>query len=131
MQGQGVVDLDHPKYYNSGKGILKNVMKKSKFADLYKHIIDEDGNWIVRNDVFVRYQTNQRWYLQAQYESLSDQDNSANDVSGYSFLVAYIPTEFSSIRAQYDSFDDGQAKRDRRFLMQLNISIGAHPAHMY
>ena len=57
MQGQGVVDLDHPKYYNSGKGILKNVMKKSKFADLYKHIIDEDGNWVVRNDVFVRYQT--------------------------------------------------------------------------
>ena len=57
MQGQGVVDLDHPKYYNSGKGILKNVMKESKFADLYNHIIDEDGNWVVRNDVFVRYQT--------------------------------------------------------------------------
>ena len=28
MQGQGVVDFDHPEYYNGGRGILKNVMKK-------------------------------------------------------------------------------------------------------
>ena len=26
MQGQGVVDMDHPKYYNSGKGNLVNTM---------------------------------------------------------------------------------------------------------
>jgi hypothetical protein len=40
MQGQGVVDLDHPKYYNSGKGILKNVMKNPKRAKQYAHIQD-------------------------------------------------------------------------------------------
>jgi len=26
MEGQGVVDLDHPKYYNGGKGNLEHVM---------------------------------------------------------------------------------------------------------
>ena len=57
MQGQGVVDLDHPKYYNSGKGILKNVIKHSELADRYNHIVDEKGDWIVRKDVYVRYQT--------------------------------------------------------------------------
>ena len=57
MQGQGVVDFDHPKHYNGGKGILKNVMNTSKHADRYKHIIDANGDWVVRDDVFVRYQT--------------------------------------------------------------------------
>ena len=33
MQGQGVVDFDHPKHYNGGKGILKNVMKIPKNGD--------------------------------------------------------------------------------------------------
>ena len=57
MQGQGVVDFDHPKYYNGGRGILKNVIKKRDRANLYKHIVDAKGDWIVRDDVFVRHQT--------------------------------------------------------------------------
>ena len=57
MQGQGVVDFDHPKYYNSGRGILKNVMKNTERAHLYEHIVDAKGDWIVRDDVFVRHQT--------------------------------------------------------------------------
>ena len=56
MQGQGVVDLDHPKYYNGGKGILNTVMKGER-APLYSHIKDDDGNWVVRDDVFVRFRT--------------------------------------------------------------------------
>ena len=57
MQGQGVVDFDHPKHYNGGRGILKNVMKTSEYADRYRHIVDANGDWIVRDDVFIRYQT--------------------------------------------------------------------------
>ena len=30
MQGQGVVDLDHPMYYNGGKGIRNNVCRIQK-----------------------------------------------------------------------------------------------------
>ena len=29
MEGQGVVDMDHPKNYNGGKGTLLRVMKNS------------------------------------------------------------------------------------------------------
>ena len=57
MQGQGVVDLDHPNYYNGGRGILKNVMKNPERTQLYKHIVDANGDWVVRDDVFVRHQT--------------------------------------------------------------------------
>ena len=34
MQGQGVVDMDHPKYYNGGKGTLVRVMKAVSYTHL-------------------------------------------------------------------------------------------------
>ena len=58
MQGQGVVDLHHPKYYNGGKGTLEYVMKDKKKAKLFKHI-RQGKKWVVRKDVFVRYKTRQ------------------------------------------------------------------------
>ena len=59
MEGQGVVDMDHPKYYNGGKGILNRVMADPKNTALYKHLKDEKGNWTVRDDVFVRFRNKQ------------------------------------------------------------------------
>jgi hypothetical protein len=55
MEGQGVVDLDHPKYYNGGKGILNRVMQDPKFAKRFPHLKDKQGNWAVRDDVWVRF----------------------------------------------------------------------------
>lgn len=57
MEGQGVVDLDHPQHYNGGRGILKNVMQQPGQRDRYKHIQDAEGNWVVRSDVWCRFQT--------------------------------------------------------------------------
>jgi hypothetical protein len=57
MEGQGVVDLDHPQHYNGGKGILNRVMQDPRQAKLYKHIKDEHGQWVVRDDVWIRFQT--------------------------------------------------------------------------
>ncbi len=57
MEGQGVVDLDHPRYYNGGRGTLNWHMRDPKKAERYKHVKDADGNWVVRNDVWVRYRT--------------------------------------------------------------------------
>ena len=56
MEGQGVVDLDHPRYYNGGKGILNRVMANPKNAGRYAHLKDAEGKWTVRDDVFVRFQ---------------------------------------------------------------------------
>jgi len=57
MEGQGVVDLDHEKYYNGGKGTLQHVMKHSPHAAMYKHLKDAAGTWTVRRDVWVWYKT--------------------------------------------------------------------------
>ena len=59
MQGQGVVDLDHPKYYNGGKGTLVRIMEQTKTPILYKHLRDRDGKWVERKDAMIRYRNKQ------------------------------------------------------------------------
>ncbi len=57
MEGQGVVDLDHPKYYNGGRGTLQQVLRDPKKANAFQHVQDDDGNWAVRDDVWCRFRT--------------------------------------------------------------------------
>ncbi len=54
MEGQAVVDLDHPKYYNGGKGTLKHLLGDRKKAKQFQHPRDGKGAWVERDDVFVR-----------------------------------------------------------------------------
>ncbi|MCY3022285.1 MAG: sialate O-acetylesterase [Planctomycetota bacterium] len=54
MEGQAVVDLDG-KDYNDGKGTLALLMKDAQKAPLLKHLKDDKGQWVVRDDVWVRY----------------------------------------------------------------------------
>jgi hypothetical protein len=55
MEGQAVVDLDG-KNYNDGKGTLVALLKDPAKAALVKHLRAENGEWTVRDDVWVRYQ---------------------------------------------------------------------------
>ena len=55
MQGQGVVSMDHPRDYNSGQGNLVWSMTHSASKRLMRHLRDESGNWVVRDDVEIRY----------------------------------------------------------------------------
>ena len=59
MQGQGVVDMDHPKYYNGGKGTLVRIMKETESPEVYQHLKDKNGNWIERDDAFIRHRNKQ------------------------------------------------------------------------
>ncbi|MDG1874450.1 MAG: sialate O-acetylesterase [Mariniblastus sp.] len=56
MVGHGVVDLDDPQDYNSGKGTLVEAMKNPASQHLFSHLRDKNGKWIVRDDTFVWYQ---------------------------------------------------------------------------
>ena len=55
MEGQAVVDLTG-RDYNEGKGTLVEVMARPGNAERYAHLRDKDGKWVVRQDVWVRYQ---------------------------------------------------------------------------
>jgi hypothetical protein len=55
MEGQAVVDLDGPDY-NGGKGTLVYLMKDPAKAQLFKHLKNDQGEWAVRDNVWVSYQ---------------------------------------------------------------------------
>jgi hypothetical protein len=55
MAGHGVVDLDDEQDYNGGLGTLVDVIKKSTDKNQYGHLRNEDGTWVVRDDVWIRY----------------------------------------------------------------------------
>ena len=55
MEGQAVADLDG-KDYNDGKGTLAMLMRDPAKGAIFKHLKDAQGNWTVRDDVWVRYQ---------------------------------------------------------------------------
>jgi len=60
MQGQGVVCMDHEKYYNGGKGNLVWSMEHSRSAGKMKHLRDENGNWVVRDDVLISFKAHDK-----------------------------------------------------------------------
>jgi hypothetical protein len=54
MEGQAVADLEG-KDYNDGRGTLQFLMRDPEKSSLFKHLKDEQGQWAVRDDVWVRY----------------------------------------------------------------------------
>ena len=55
MEGQGVVEMDHPEHYNGGKGNLVWSMEHSASKELMKHLRDSEGNWTERDDVQISF----------------------------------------------------------------------------
>ncbi len=85
---------------------------------------------------YLQLQFTQRWWLQARAESLQTDSDDPSD--GYSLtqrkqsaLIAFLPTEFSGFRLQYDRLRDGAPKDEHKVSLQMSFSIGAHPAHIY
>ncbi len=80
----------------------------------------------------LKYQLAQRWYAQYRYDYLGlNKSKAIAPIKRHTGLIAFLPSEFSGVRLQYETIDDGQAKDEKRISLQLNISIGAHPAHAY
>ena len=80
---------------------------------------------------WIQYQMNKRWWVQARYEILDKEINS-EDLKKSSALIGFVPTEYSALRLQYDHTEvPGQTEDEQRVSLQLNITMGAHPAHAY
>ena len=55
MEGQGSVDHDDEMDSNGGKGNLVWSMKHSKSAEKMKQLKNENGEWVVRDDVQISF----------------------------------------------------------------------------
>ena len=76
----------------------------------------------------MQLQHSRRWWIQGRYDLLGVATG-GND-SRLSGLVAFVPSEFSALRLQYSQLDeDGDIVH--QLLLQLNFTVGSHPAHRY
>jgi alpha-galactosidase len=54
MEGHGITQIDPRR--NEGRGSLECMVKNPNTVERYAHLVDEKGNWVVRDDVWI-------WYL--------------------------------------------------------------------
>ncbi|MFM7135232.1 MAG: sialate O-acetylesterase, partial [Planctomycetota bacterium] len=59
MEGQAVADLAG-RDYNEGKGTLAALLADGSTRATYAHLVNPDGSWRTRDDVWVRYQPERR-----------------------------------------------------------------------
>lgn len=85
----------------------------------------------------VQCQFKERWWVQLRGEYFEATDNAASPLAiapvsrKYSALLAFLPSEFSSMRLQYSQLANDQVEPEKKILFQMSFAIGAHPAHSY
>ena len=88
---------------------------------------DEDKGGIYS---FLQYQFQERWWAQARYDYFGlHRMVGTSEKHRYTGLVGYVASEFSALRLQYSFLDDIQD--EHQLILQLNFSLGSHPAHLY
>jgi len=83
---------------------------------------------------WLQYQLDERWWVQGRYEYVGiPRSVGVSKQMKESALIAFLPSEFSGIRLQYDhsSPTSRPGKDDHTIAVQYNVTIGAHPAHSY
>jgi hypothetical protein len=84
-------------------------------------------------------QLSRRWWVQGRYDedwqhrgywALAGPVAQTQEDHAWSGAVAYVPTEFQAYKLGYEARDDaGQV--EYRYWLQLNVTVGSHPAHAY
>lgn len=87
MQGAGIIASDPNR--NGGKGSLEAMLKNPALADRVPKLVDANGNWLVRNDVWI-------WYF----------DRKGDLTVGYGARETNIGPEFGFGHAVGDAFDE-------------------------
>ena len=80
---------------------------------------------------YLEFQLADRWFTGYRYDKLGVTEDDGTDTTRHSAILSFVASEFSAVRAQYSYVDVSGAPEDHQFLVQFNMSIGAHPAHRY
>ncbi len=78
----------------------------------------------------MQMQIKRRWWLQARADLLDLPGAADSRTWRGSLLVAVAPSEFSALRLQYSRLHE-EADDVHQLIMQLNVTVGSHPAHRY
>ena len=77
------------------------------------------------------YQFARRWWMGGRFDQSGHADDASLLDRGQSFLLTYMPSEFSQLRGQYRRTAYGNGPTAHEFLMQVQFAIGAHGAHPF
>ncbi len=81
---------------------------------------------------WVQWQFARQWWLQGRGEYLGLPKPDAGAITKYSALIGFVLTEYSALRLQYDNINqNSEGENEHRVSLQLNVSLGTHPAHDY
>lgn len=81
---------------------------------------------------YLKYQFAQNWWAQGRMDYYGfEKALGEKDQYRLSGLVGYVPSEFSAVRLQYNYLDDKLTRDEHQVLLQLNFTMGSHPAHNY
>ena len=87
MEGAGQIKMNPER--NEGKGSLEYIVKDPKTAARCKHVVDKDGKWVVRDDVWI-------WYF----------DRKGGLTAGYGAKETTIGPEFQFEHAMGEALDN-------------------------
>lgn len=101
-------------------------------------IYDDTGTQLGRTSAlsaWLKWQNSKYFWSQVRLENVENrEDPSIEDIRKSTALIAYVPSEFSALRLQYDVIDDPNVnpnEEEKRLTLQLNLTMGVHPAHDY
>jgi len=79
----------------------------------------------------LQYQFARNWWLQGRYDLLGVPKLDDGRKNRWTTLLALVPSEFSALRLQHSYTTQTRGKSVNEILLQMNFTIGAHPAHQY
>ena len=81
---------------------------------------------------YLQWRLAQRWYTGARFDTLGLPGETIGSSRRGSAILVFAPTEFSAIRLQLEATrEPGKPDLVYAGLLQLNFTLGAHPAHSY
>lgn len=79
----------------------------------------------------LQYQFARNWWVQGRYDLLGVPKLDDGRKNRWSTLLALVPSEFSALRLQHSYTAQSHGKSVNEILLQMNFTIGSHPAHQY
>lgn len=111
------------KYKPSGRERYQTLIWQSEFITSSRDQV-KSGAY-----TYLQYQFARRWWVQGRYDFFYE-GGTERDKNRWSGALAFVPSEFSTVRLQYNHLNQFATDEHQVFL-QLNFTFGSHPAHQY
>jgi hypothetical protein len=113
------------KWRPSGREAYKSITWQTEFIGSYRE--NTQQGWYT----MLQHQFAKKWWIQGRYSGYSIPHGPNRDEKNqWSALLAWVPSEFSAVRLQYNHLNQATAD-ENQVLLQLNFTMGSHPAHKY